>query len=245
MSNPLPLDAPEPVSPPDLFEVDPPIDVAAEVSRMIGDWDGVVADEEAIANEVGRVIDQGEPAQRWFITTDDEADWAMATLAAAAERLGTFVARRDAYIRRAERWFEHVSREDRRTVAFMDAHLSDYALRVREKSPRTKHGEPSIKTLRLVAGEVSTRGGGKPRVEILDKAQLIEWARKHLPDAVTTTYDVKVSDLRGHVNVAEVEVDGETVYTVQTTHDATIDVPFVEAIVPPVTATVRPQPIEE
>lgn len=223
---------------PDLFEVDPPVDVEAETARMVGDAEGVVSDVEAIEYGVETAI---ASEGRWRISTDGEAEWAMATLARAAQRLGEFQARRDAYIDRARRWYEAVSKDDHRTVAFMDAHLADYALRVREASPRDGKGEPKVKTVRLVAGDIATRSGGGPRVVIVDKDALIDWARKHLADAVTTTHDVKVSALREHVEIVEAG-DG---WAVQARRDATLDVPFVEVEDPPPTATVKPLPPEE
>jgi hypothetical protein len=129
----------------------------------------------------------------WRIDSPELAEWALAKYAEAAGDAEQLRAQRDAQMERAQAWYARVVREPQRFAAFLRAHLEDYALRQREAGKGN--------TLVLPNGEVPTRKGADPCVDIADEDAVVAWALKHAPDIVTTTHKVKLGDLRAIANV--------------------------------------------
>jgi hypothetical protein len=156
--------------------------------------------------ELFRDVEHGvDREDRWQIDDLSTAQWAMAKLKEARERVAELAAQRDAQMELAQAWFARVVQHPRRTVGFMETQLMDYALRQREAGAGA--------TLILPNGEVATRKGAEPCVEIDDEHALLVWAKRNAPAIVTVKESVKVSDLRpialiraGKVVTAEGEV---------------------------------------
>jgi len=145
-----------------------------------------VLDGQALDAEVATVAQGGTGG--WQIDSPEVAEWAMAKLTEAAGDQRQLLAQRDAQMERAQAWYARVVREPQRTAAFMRGHLEDYALRQREAG----HGA----TLVLPNGEVPTRKGADPCVDIEDEDALVAWALKSAPEIVDTTHKVRLTNLR-------------------------------------------------
>lgn len=250
-------------------DIDPaPVDVEAEIIALIGrefanDPDGAQVehvDDRAARKALDadiRAINEGiANDDRWRISDDGQAEWAMAKLVAAVTDLDKVNAQRDAYVAKAERWHARASAEPRRAVAYFTSLLEVWALRRRaeEEARNPKHFP---KTFHLPSGKVSTRGGGAPRAIITDEAALLAWAREHLPQVITTETKTKVlvTDLRSHIEIIDSAPDPDgapgplVVIANAVTPDGeplrVEDPPGVDYELPGVTPTVQPDLPEE
>lgn len=198
--------------PPDDLWPDAPVDYLAELEALA--WDGVQPLTELIAE--GR-------DDRWRIGDDSAAEWAMGKLAEARSQRAVLDQQRDEYVARARQWHERVTVGPDRQAAFFEAHLMDYAWRRRSESA----GESM--TVKLPSGEIATRKAPEPRVDIVDQKAVCEWARRWVPDAVTTTHKVNVTDLRPHVRIDDETVVAD-ILDFDTAEVQTVDVPGVAVV---------------
>lgn len=164
-------------------------------------------------------VDIADPeSARWQIDSPDRADWAMAKLQAASAALGDLIARRDAAIKRAERWFEREARPasgrgPAQTVEFMTDRLGRWAQRRRAETG----GRKGVATVNLFGGTVSTRRTAA-YVTAHDPDVLVAWARTYAPEIVETSYRVPAAKLKEATEIATVwccgvcdgQVDAET-----------------------------------
>lgn len=259
------MSLPEPLDP---TEIDgPPIDASAEIEYLIGrdlavEWNHINTAEEAQRDATviaGFIAEPEHGRRRWEISDDDDAEWCMARLLDAQTGLERLAAQRDAYIDRAERAYWRQAPRLLRDVAFFRAHLEQWGLARRaaaEEEARRQRRKTYPKSFHVPSGIVETRGGGDPRVMITDPDAVTAWARDHCPQAVTTTYSVKVTDLRPHVEITTVDdVDDSPEVVVPrwveagsgeiTLGDPTEPVPGVTIDYPPIKPTVKPDlPLE-
>lgn len=159
--------------------------------------------------------DADEPARedRWRIDSPEKAEWAMAKLSEARARVAELTEQRNAQMERAQAWWTRVVKDPQRTAGYMQAQLVEYALAERDAG----HGATVI----LANGEIPTRKGPEPCVDIDDETAVLEWAIKNRPEIVTVKRSVKLTDLRTVVKVVAnvkapdrlvaVTVDGEVV----------------------------------
>jgi hypothetical protein len=163
----------------------PPADeLYAGVPGVLDD-DGIEAEVRA---GIARFAGDDDHTPVWHIDSPELAEWAMAKLAEAQQDDANLRAQRDAQMERAQAWYARVSRRAQSTAGFMLAHLEDYALRQRELTGRA--------TVVLPNGEVATRKGSGPAVDIEDAAAVVAWAQKNAPQIVDTTHKVLVTNLR-------------------------------------------------
>lgn len=150
-----------------------------------------------------------EQATRWTVTDDGSAEWAMGHVLRADQALAELQAQAqvwrdeaDERIRRIAQWFAHGAKRHLATRAFMDAHLSAYALDRRAADP--KHN----KTLVLPSGVVKTTEA-KPKAEVVDPDAVVAWAvqlgGERLADiAPEQPRKLYVNALRDNTDVVEV-----------------------------------------
>lgn len=119
-------------------------------------------------------LDAPPERSRWAVTDFGSAEWAMAKLAAAEERIEAARLHAEQLRDRVDAWFDSETRRDRRTVEFMGWHLQRYALAEREQT-----GE---KTVRLPSGSVSTREYAAA-VKLDDPEAFAAWVVEHALDA--------------------------------------------------------------
>lgn len=128
-----------------------------------------------------------ERDDRWTIDDPTKAEWAMAKLAEAERKVAELTEQRNAQMERAQAWWARTVRDPQRTVGYMQAQLVDYAMRQRDAGKLT--------TI-LPSGEIPTRKGPDPCVDIDDEAALVAWALTNQPAIVTSTHKVGLTDLR-------------------------------------------------
>lgn len=134
------------------------------------------------------------PVARWRITDRSSAEWAMAKFATLTVELEGLEEQASEWRQRIDAWFDRASRIVRQRRAFFEAHLGLYALA--ERARDEKHN----KTIALPSGKVGTRHD-PARVQIGDKAALVEWAKAHHPEVLK--YDVGVTELRSLAKIVE------------------------------------------
>jgi len=194
-----------------------PIDVDAEIEHLVGRR---LADEFNQATSVDAAtqtdshdravitgyIGQGETAAgrapRWTPTTESDAEWCMGRLAEAHHVLESLARQRDAYITRAQEAYWKQAAYWRRIATFFGAHLEQWGIAQRDEAMAAAEAagrKTYPKTFHLPSGSVSTRCAAEPVAIIQADADLLAWARRECPDAVTTTRKVNVTDLRQHV----------------------------------------------
>lgn len=114
--------------------------------------------------------------EKWKIHNQGGAEWAMTRYANAQRLIAALDVERDAWIARVNEWHAEAVKPLQNTADYFDIHLQDYAMRTRDESPRDKKGEPTVKTVLLVTGRISTTGAAE-RIEIVDKDVVIAWAQ--------------------------------------------------------------------
>lgn len=183
-------------------------------------------DEDALAVTLGRANpdDLLEPPtsedlaqiERWTITDDEVAEWAMRKMAAAAARIDEREAQGAAWRARIDEWEESVTRADRRTVEWFGGHLADYAVRERER-------DEGRKSIPLPSGALTTTKPTKPRVVVVDDEAAARWVYANVEDKaaaelVKVTHKV-YAGIAAHIRAVEhedgtwsaVDADGEPV----------------------------------
>lgn len=205
--------------PPEL--IDAP-DGAPDPETLASEVEAFAPDAPDLVTRTLHLLD-AEP-ERWRIRSDDAAEWAGRHLAALDRERAEFDARAAAYHDRIERWYKAEVGKLLRQRAMFDAHLRDYALRLRDEGR---------KSLRLPSVSISTRAADPPRVDLVkaDKAALLEWALRVHEEIVHYDPEVRVTDLR---TIAVATADGKAV-------DATTGeiIPGATVVVPEVSVTIK------
>ena len=190
-------------------------------------------------------------AGAWQITSDGEAEWAMAHLAAAQAQLQAVVDQAKLWQAKLDDFRRAGSRQPERTIAFFTERLERYG-RIRRELV------PDVATLRFASGDVATTLHAHPKVVVIDERAVIDWSKEYLvridddPDpepqplydlVVTVKESVRVSDLREFVNVVWVEgTETEAGEWRVVTQEGEL-VPGVDVEAPHVTATAKPRPV--
>lgn len=137
-----------------------------------------------------------ERAERWKITDDGGAEWAMRLLAAKQAEIDELAVKRDDWIDRITAWFDQAAKGPQRTVEHFVALLERYAAERYEQTGKA--------TLSLPSGKVSSRPvGGNVAVDEVDG--LVEWLLEHLPEKVEdlTETKVRLAELKKVTKVVE------------------------------------------
>lgn len=143
-------------------------------------------------------VDASE-VERWTITDEGSAEWAMAHYAAIQANIKALDEQAEAYVDRITRWHDSAFARLARRRDFFEGRLVAYAAEFRARDP--KHN----KTLHLPSGQVGSTES-RPKAKVDDEAALIEWARQHLTDeqlaeVVQVTEKAMVSALRKLVTI--------------------------------------------
>lgn len=116
------------------------------------------------------------PHQRFRITDDSAATWAMRKLRHVKRRQAENVNLADQEYQRIAEWVEAVNAPLHREVAYFEGLLTEYAIRCRQNP---EDGRKSIST---PAGKVSTRENA-PKWSV-EADEFLPWAREHRPDLI-------------------------------------------------------------
>lgn len=135
-----------------------------------------------------------EVVERWQITEDGQAEWAMRKLAALAARADEVRAQARGWRNPIDEWERAELERVERPARFFAAHLERYGLDVRANDPRRA-------TVPLPSGEIATRAPKAPTVTIDDEAALLAWLGEHLPgtlygEVVKVTTTAQIMPLR-------------------------------------------------
>lgn len=143
-----------------------------------------------------------EDRERFKITDDSQATWAMRKAAAARARLHDIELIAESEIARIQHWAEHESRVPMRDLSYFEGILIDYAIRQRAEGR---------KTVSTPYGAVKSRSG-QARYVFVDKEGFVEWAKQHRPEWVAVKEEPSLSSLRDSNVAAAADPDtGEVI----------------------------------
>ena len=188
----------------------------------------------------------------WRIDDDGAAEWAMTRYATACATIEQLHAQKASWLTMVEDWFCKAIGAPTRTRDYFDVQLQDYAMRMREQSPRNKRGEPTQKSVALVTGVIATTGHAE-KVVIDDAAVVLAWAQTtsvlvdvepehgvdchewegadgvvkwrvsaHDAGLIKVTESVILAALRDHVHIVEHEIDARVCSTCASPDDTSI-----------------------
>lgn len=228
--------------------------------------------DEPFGFELDTTVDPGSD-ERWSITSESLAEWAMSKRAAATAAAADVQAQYDLWRDRLDEWRKARLADPVSTCEFFDWHLEHWAVEQRAAS-----GD-KVKTVKLVSGDVTTSRATAPKVSIDDPVAFCEWALEAFvpaaddeaavpgdvstwstfaaAGAVKTSYSPVVARVRELVHPVEdrealltdagpaVDDDGNPVESV-VWRVVTSDgelVPGCSVVLPETTATVKPHPL--
>ena len=145
--------------------------------------------------------DAADEVRRWEIVTDDDAEWAMAHVAAIDENIALLHEQHTARVARLVRHLDSSVARLARRRGFFTGHLIEHARTYRAKDPKRN------KTLRLTNGEVRS-SEPKPAAVIADDEAVAAWlagvlATDEYDEAVNVTTNVYVNPFRKLVDLVE------------------------------------------
>lgn len=135
--------------------------------------------------------------ERWTITDDGAAEWAMAHVAAIDANLAELKEQRQAYLDRINRWHSAAVVRLGGRRGFFAAHLERYADQFRARDPKRN------KTLHLPSGQVKS-SDKQPKVAVLNAQTLVDWALDNMtPEDVAAVVKMEplVSELRKRTKI--------------------------------------------
>lgn len=144
-------------------------------------------------------------SERFRLTDDGSAAWAMRKLKALRTRQANNTAIADDEIRRIGEWLDEVNRPLHIDAAFFEGLLVEYARECRDNP------EDGRKTLKLPTGTVTSRSG-QPRWTV-DPDLFLPWARSNAPDMIRIKEEPVMALLKpmGSVDGRCVTEDGELI----------------------------------
>jgi hypothetical protein len=157
--------------------------------------------------DVGSLVARDDPrADKWRITDDAAAEWALRRYAAADDEIAELNEQADTWRKQIDDWLAERTARPAATRAFFGQLLADYALRYREATGRA--------TVILPSGAVPTRNES-PKAVVADADAFVAWANESMPEAVKRT--PLVSELRRRVAITETET-GRTIIDLSCGH---------------------------
>jgi phage host-nuclease inhibitor protein Gam len=175
-------------------------------------------------------------AERWQITDNLSAEWAMRKVAEAERARDRTHEQAFAWREQIDRWEAEQLKPLNRTVSFFTGHLAQFLQELRSADPDTK-------SLSLPSGRVSSKRG-QAKVRVIDEAQVIAFLQKYAEEMDRPAEDF----LRAKVEVKTLALrellseDGlEAGLAVLDSDDYVV--PGVEVTPPAVTFTVKPRAI--
>lgn len=145
-------------------------------------------------------FDTTTPPERFTVTDDSMAEWALRKVAAARRKRHEATKLRDDEQARIDAWYQHVTAAAQRDDEFFTGLLTEYALTER------KHGRKSVV---LPHGAVKTRTTSAS-VDVVDEDALIAWAKQNRPDAVKTVDRIMRTELVKHARIENGVWDNDT-----------------------------------
>lgn len=129
--------------------------------------------------------------QRFRITNQNAAIWALRKIRLINSRLEEAETTASAEINIIENWLKDQQEKASRERSFFEGLLREYMEDLRREDPK-------LKTMKLPGGELAFR---KQQAEYsYDEAQLLPWAKEHLPEAVHVKESILKSVVKDYVN---------------------------------------------
>lgn len=116
-----------------------------------------------------------ELVDRWTITDDGAAEWAMAHVAAIDANKAALDEQRKAYVERIDRWHRDAVRRLTSRRGYFAGHLERYAAAFRARDPKRN------KSLHLPSGTVKSTEA-QPKVAVANADRLVQWALDNMTD---------------------------------------------------------------
>ena len=139
--------------------------------------------------------EQAPLRERFRITSDDQADWAVRKIAQARRDLAKAETLAEAEIARVTAWLDGQRKDAMRTVGFFEALLREHYL------PRFA-SDPRLKTIKLPAGRVQVRAQ-QPEFQ-RDEAALLAWLKKReMTEYIERIERPRWGELKQHVRVID------------------------------------------
>lgn len=128
-----------------------------------------------------------EYRERWMVTDDEEAKWAMRQLARAHAEIARIRHEADVEVKRVMAWAEQAERSPQGDAEFFEARLIEYRRLLEANDPKLPQ------TYKLPTGSLK-RAKGRERAVVEDEAAFREWAldnARHLLSVRPSLNDVK------------------------------------------------------
>jgi hypothetical protein len=140
-----------------------------------------------------------EDRDRFRITDDKQATWAMRKLMALRHRVEENEAVADAERLRIDEWLQYANQRYAGDIAYFEAILTMYA-----QQQRTTDGRKTIDT---PYGAVKSRAT-QDKFKIVDEDVFLKWAEESLPDAIMVKRTPSVTNLKKAVTIETTETLG-------------------------------------
>lgn len=139
---------------------------------------------------------EAEDRERFQITDDSQAAWAMRKLLALRTKMQANEKIADYERTRIDAWLEHENGKYTNDVAYFEAILTQYARQQREADNR--------KTIETPYGMVKSRAT-QNKFRILDEQAFLDWAEANMPEAINVKRTPALSVLKENVTVEKTD----------------------------------------
>lgn len=148
---------------------------------------------------LGPDLDDPDTRERWEVTDDALADWALHKIARIEAEQARLAHLADTRIADIRTWLDQATRPLDHDLDFFRSHLIAYRRRLEDRDPKLP------KTYKLPSGAIKRRAG-RDRTVVVDHQAFTAWALDNLPEALKIDPRVSaLADARFATNV----VDGE------------------------------------
>jgi hypothetical protein len=137
--------------------------------------------------------------ERFEITNDEQAAWAMRKLLAFRKKMAENEAIADAERTRIDAWLNHVNDKFAPDIAYFEAILTRYA-----QHQRTNEDRKSIET---PYGSVKSRST-QDKFKIVDEDEFFKWAEANLPQAIVVKRSPSLTELKKAATVEHTDTLG-------------------------------------
>lgn len=144
-------------------------------------------------------VDEQPDRERFEVTDDSQAAWAMRKLLSIRKRIAENEAIADAERTRIDEWVHQANSKFQPDVAYFEALLTRYAQQQRASDDR--------KSIETPYGVVKSRAT-QDKFKVVDEDEFFKWADENLPDAVVLKRSPSLTALKKAVTVESTDTLG-------------------------------------